>query len=80
MGSPSLRTFRNRIDRAENEGGLAQGSGGSGPLPFQVTEAGQREGWVGRGKARSWGREASVPLSHLLGSLSLSGSREPGGS
>ena len=62
MGSPSLRTFKNRIHKAKMEAA-------SFPIRrlFQVTEAARHPG---REKAQSPDREAPVP-SHVLGSVPL---------
>lgn len=65
MGSPSLRTFKNKIHKAKMEAA-------SFPIRrlFQVTEAARHPG---RGKAHSPGREAPLP-SLTSSALSLSGS------
>lgn len=44
MGSPSLRTFRNRIDRAEMEAASLSGEEVQIRRLFQVTEAGRHWG------------------------------------
>lgn len=60
MGSPSLRTFRNRIDRAEMAAASLMWGWGRVLIRqlLQVTEAGRPPG---HGKARSLGRQAPMP-------------------
>ena len=72
MGSPSLRTFRNRIDRAEMEAASLSREEVQIRRLFQVNEAGRH--WGAEKPSARAGKHQCLP--HLLGSLSLSGCTE----